>query len=604
MPVGSLSVVRAVVPLRGRVEERGSGSAVRHGDSIAAPVASSVWLPTGTGGGLETDRTRPEPRPNAITPPALHFGLLCDGGPLPPWAVEAIEQLRQGGAVLEAAVVVPDARAAARSLPVRLYASRITERQASAAVPLSQVAPDVRRFEGRDIERARSLGLEFLLAIGVDRPGGALLELARDGVWAFDFDLDWATRIGLGEVRRVLAGEPAIEAALVRLRPEGVDVLREGAFRGDDRRPQRGLALARTESASWPAWAWASGARFGRPRNATAQPGGPPTGASPGARTLARFGGAVVRNHLRVAWARLFRHPQWNIGIVDRPIHTFLTAGEHPPVRWYPLRGRDAFLADPFGVGRADGGSILFEHFEYRKRKGTIRSIGVSDGAFEDMSEDVLGGPEHLSYPCLVEHEGRLFCVPEALETREVGLYEAESFPTRWRKVARLVDDVTAMDPTVFRHEGRWWLTYIDGRRQTDADLHVWHAPALDGPWVEHAANPVKMDVRSARPAGIPFRHDGALYRPAQDCSRRYGWRVVIHRVDRLTPDEFVEEPVAIVEPSRDSPYPAGRHTLTSFGDSTLVDGHRFVFVPVAFLHFLGIWAADVAKAVRLWGRR
>ncbi len=38
---------------------------------------------------------------------------------------------------------------------------------------------------------------------------------------------------------------------------------------------------------------------------------------------------------------------------------------------------------------------------------------------------------------------------------------------------------------------------------------------------------------------------DGALYRPAQDCSVTYGGAVVINRIDRLTPEEFSEQPVS-----------------------------------------------------------
>jgi hypothetical protein len=108
--------------------------------------------------------------------------------------------------------------------------------------------------------------------------------------------------------------------------------------------------------------------------------------------------------------------------------------------------------------------------------------------------------------------------------------------------------------------------------------LYIWHAPDLLGPWEPHAANPVKVDLGSARPAGTPFAYRGDLYRPAQDCSRTYGGRVVINRILRLTPTDFQEELIAYVEPITDSPYVAGLHTLSSFGDLTLIDGKRFTF--------------------------
>jgi hypothetical protein len=85
----------------------------------------------------------------------------------------------------------------------------------------------------------------------------------------------------------------------------------------------------------------------------------------------------------------------------------------------------------------------------------------------------------------------------------------------------------------------------------------------------------VKTDVRSSRPAGTPFVHEGSLYRPAQDCSRTYGGRIALNRIVTLTSEDFLEEPVALIEPVRSSRYPDGVHTVSAFGEHTLVDGKR-----------------------------
>ena len=105
----------------------------------------------------------------------------------------------------------------------------------------------------------------------------------------------------------------------------------------------------------------------------------------------------------------------------------------------------------------------------------------------------------------------------------------------------------------------------------------MWWADDLLGEWHPHAANPVKIDPRSARPAGTPFVHAGSLYRPAQDCSRSYGGGVAICRVDVLTPTEFREEVVREIR-SLPTSYRRGTHTLASVGEATLVDGKRLVF--------------------------
>jgi hypothetical protein len=109
----------------------------------------------------------------------------------------------------------------------------------------------------------------------------------------------------------------------------------------------------------------------------------------------------------------------------------------------------------------------------------------------------------------------------------------------------------------------------------------------------------VKVDVRSARPAGTPFVVDGTLYRPAQDCSRTYGGRVTINRVLILTPLAFREEPFAFVDPDPEGPYPDGLHTLSQVGNVTLIDGKRTLFVPVEFRRVLLKKLASMFKRSR-----
>jgi hypothetical protein len=189
-----------------------------------------------------------------------------------------------------------------------------------------------------------------------------------------------------------------------------------------------------------------------------------------------------------------------------------------------------------------------------------------------------------MSYPYMIEYKGNIYCIPETFEAREVALYRAEEFPVKWMKVATLINDTMAVDSTVFHHDGYWWLmcaSAVEGAYC--ADLFLWYSKDLFGPWAPHPANPVKSDVRSARPAGTPFVHQGFLYRSGQDCSRTYGGRIVINRVLTLTPTAFKEEPVAVVELDPDGPYPDGPHMLSAAGEFTLIDGKRYIFVPAEF---------------------
>jgi hypothetical protein len=141
-----------------------------------------------------------------------------------------------------------------------------------------------------------------------------------------------------------------------------------------------------------------------------------------------------------------------------------------------------------------------------------------------------------------------------------------------------MVDGRRLADVTVVQRNGCWWLFATDVEDEQVRNLHVWFAADLCGPWQEHAANPVKVDVRSSRPAGRPFEHEGALYRPAQDCSLVYGGSVTVNKVTKLTPTHYQEETVATVQPRPEWRASDGLHHLCGVGQRTVIDACEEVF--------------------------
>ena len=290
--------------------------------------------------------------------------------------------------------------------------------------------------------------------------------------------------------------------------------------------------------------------------------------------TLLRFLWKV--NWIR-SW-RLFRaytrEPQWNIGIVDAPIHRFLEPGFQPEVNWAPLSGPDHFKADPFGVKISDGVQIYYEHYPYNTRKGYLGSLTWNNGDFS-QEKKALETDKHLSYPYLLQENGKRYVIPESSREREVALFEIDD--NDWKKVSVLIPDYAGGDPTVFHYQGSWWMFVTDANDGANFKLNLWHAESLTGLWKPHPQNPVKVDIRSARPAGTPFEHEGVLYRPAQDSSEVYGGRIRIQKVLEITTETYREEEAAIVEPLKSGKFRNGIHTLAQVGNYTLVDGMRMV---------------------------
>ena len=269
------------------------------------------------------------------------------------------------------------------------------------------------------------------------------------------------------------------------------------------------------------------------------------------------------------------RSDHWAIGVVDAPIERFLEPNFRPEVVWSPDDGPEVFAADPFAIVDGAGLRILYERFDFRLGRGTIASRSYSHGGW-GPEETLLEVPTHLSYPFTFEHDGATLVVPENAAGDGVHVYELGTRPLRWTKK---VLDFPCLDPTLFLHDGLWWMFGTDARIAHVDVLHAWVSEDGPlGPWRAHEMNPLKVDIRSSRPAGTPFRVDGQLYRPAQDGTAGYGGGVSMNRIDVLTQNDFRETTVRRILPlpGRKS----GLHTLSSAGESTVVDGKALRVVP------------------------
>jgi hypothetical protein len=283
---------------------------------------------------------------------------------------------------------------------------------------------------------------------------------------------------------------------------------------------------------------------------------------SPGVVTaLAGFAGAFVQR----IWERLFVDEfQWSVSIVPRrpgsgPEAHVERAGAHrmpgPPGH---------FQADPFVFEREGRSFVFFEDYDYRSERGRIAWAEIDGAGRAGAAHAALERPYHLSWPQVFEHGGAIFMVPETWSRRAIELYRCRAFPDDWVLDQVLIEGFEAADPLVFEHQGRWWILccVAPAPMSPDTELHAFHAPTLRGPWSPHALNPVLSDVRGARPAGRPWRRDGAWFRAAQDCSVRYGHGLAVKRILALDPDAFREETVARLGPERSGVRGArGMHT-------------------------------------------
>jgi hypothetical protein len=522
---------------------------------------------------------------------AIQFGLLLEDDTLAQWQLSCLEQL----------LAMEDIRLvrliSVGSATGQMAGGRRETSDARIALPPSVSELPLVDLRTHLVQPERN-SLDFVLsfcASPTPAVSESLLASTRWGVWRFQFG-DWVRFRGEpAGYWEVYEGCPVSAASLVRVTSDAhsIVVLKEGFVRTAVLSAAANRRQLQRIVTRWPAEVCRE-LRAGLTDSLTATPrrSAAPVRRAPNVAQRLALRCRLLRRMANEGYQALFRHTQWNVGIVDQPISSFLRADQRKAVHWLPPPARHQFRADPFGVVRGGRLTVLLEDFSYITNLGTITAFDPASGT----ELPVTIGPQppvHLSYPYLLEVEGRLLCVPESHAAREVALYEIQRFPDRWRRIARFPLDKVIVDATLFRHDDHWWIAGSEpGIKGASSELHLWYAPALEGPWGEHPGNPVKIDIRSARPAGTPFYHEGALYRPAQDCSESYGGRISLNRVIALNPTVYREETVGTIEPQSIGPYTKGIHTLSQVGEQTLIDGKRIVFVPEEFRrnarHFLG----------------
>jgi hypothetical protein len=282
--------------------------------------------------------------------------------------------------------------------------------------------------------------------------------------------------------------------------------------------------------------------------------------------------------------SRQFVFQQWNIGTIPLPLKDVLDGAGLKNVNWWASPKVPLCFADPFPVIVDDQLFVLAEKFSYLNPVGAITSFATDEAGQMIGEQEALRFPYHLSYPCMVKVNEKLFASFEALQSRELAIYECKKFPQFWVRKTRIASGTYA-DPTLFEYEGRWWVfaTAYDHYSEGNSSLYAWYSETgLTGKWEAHKQNPIKCDIESSRSAGTPFYKDGKLYRPSQNCAQYYGHSIYINEVRKLSPEEFCEVKDKEILP--DSRYPNGIHHLSGTENWTIIDGRRD-----QFLFFMGL---------------
>ncbi len=514
-------------------------------------------------------------RPTPMKATQIRIGLYVAGARLPAWLVRAALEVKRSPHARIVAVVVGEAAPEPEGLGARYLAlDRRRFRQAPDAFALEPL-PDFGVAASPSVASGSSGegSIDLWIELGTCAMPAPVAARARWGVFS----------LGIAGVREVFTAQATSACTLRHRSGDGaLETVVDASFGATDpRSPTRGQNPLAWKAAALPARALARAARtlhddadanaFLR---AAAKNDVPQLDAGPSTfPSDTELLGMVARKALDYVCRKPYAATHFDQYILMYAFGDQRREDFGAFTRIVPPR--DRFWADPFVLYRDGAHHVFFEEFEFSQPRAHLCVLTIDESGVVGAPVRVLERPYHLSYPFLLEHAGELFMVPETGDNAAVELYRCTRFPDQWRFEKTLVAGLRAVDSTIIEHAGRYWLfanvASVPGASVHD-ELCLFHADSpISNRWEPHPSNPIVSDVRRARPAGALYRQDGVLYRPAQDCSARYGWSMHIQRIDRLDVDGYAEATVRTIRPTW-APDLVSTHTINHSQRLTVVD--------------------------------
>jgi hypothetical protein len=277
----------------------------------------------------------------------------------------------------------------------------------------------------------------------------------------------------------------------------------------------------------------------------------------------------IIQKLKLVCELKLF-NKQWSLLYCIEPEHSYSFTHYKkitPP--------NDRFWADPHVIYQNNTYYIFIEEYLYNEKKGHISVIKMNEKGEYQQPIPVLNKEYHLSYPFVFQHDGDYYMIPETAKNKTIELYKSSNFPFDWQWQMNLMEDITAVDTTLYFHNNKWWMfvNLIENEGASSLDeLFIFYSEELhSNQWQPHKQNPVVSDVKNSRPAGAMFSMNNKIYRPAQNCSQRYGYGFNLNEIELLNELEYKEKIISDIKPNWDKNLLAS-HTFSKVNCLHVID--------------------------------
>lgn len=540
----------------------------------------------------------------------LRFAVLANGDDLEVWQKKALSTLIKSGHHL-ALVILPKANAnkktsflhKLKSYPYHRFLFRFYWRyffkcpskqsvnasdifHSAEVVKLSVIQKGISQyFAEAGVRMIKDKNLDFIVRFGFGIIKGDMLSAAKNGVWSYHHGDENGYRGGPPGFWEIYNNENSTGAMLQQLtaKLDGGIILHKGEFSTVKHSYKAQLDQLLTESAKWLAIA-ANNLASNTLEPSLSLPG-KGINKVPGNFKMAIFLTKILKNKVFFHLNHFFKHEKWNIGFIKRNLTDVHVHKNIEGLSWIPER-KGFYFADPFVCCVNNTYWVFFEQFNYKNGNASLAVAKLDELKEGKYSELKING-SHFSYPYLLKHNSKLYCIPENYQSGGLDLYEFNSENRALRKVKRLINAVEIVDPTLIEIDNVWYI-FCTQKQQSNTELYIYFSEnGLRGDYKPHPQNPVVTSIKQSRPAGNLFYKGKTLYRPAQNCASTYGSSVSIMKVEVLNKKVYKERFVSEIYPSLRGKYSSGLHTLSSSEGYLVVDAKRYTFSFTYFIHLV-----------------
>ncbi len=282
---------------------------------------------------------------------------------------------------------------------------------------------------------------------------------------------------------------------------------------------------------------------------------------------------------------------RYTIGFVQNNINDILS-GKPLDIIYLTNPYHDRWFADPFILDSNDTEiKILVEEYVYATKLGRIAMLVINKQTYQITEHKViLDLDTHLSYPCILRKDNKVYVYPENSAALTLKLYELDIDTMQLIEVTEWSHGYSLADATLYPNGKEDTLFATEGlamhhknilsifKRSTPMDMFT-----LD--------NVYHFNENIARMGGNFFVHNNKIYRPAQECNQVYGHAIVLQEVTQVENEWQFVEVRRLYSTSR--LYSHCLHTFNMYKDCIVIDGRGYRYPVIG----------DILTGIRNLGR-